>query len=186
MFIDLHSGEKIKNYLARKRSVLPIRYDGKGALKLEYKEENGEQEFAQEQVENENYDDIEFLTAEFHMPIKIERETFEDFDDINFLLCDENPILPTPFKFKQETDINEMEDLIILCDDDYLLPKPIGVAIKREIEDDGHEAIPMQGALPEPEQGNDRDENLDMDADIRGQADAISGLLPFEVKVYTC
>lgn len=181
IYIDLHSGDTIKDYVGRKRSVLPIRYgERQRALKLKCKEENDEQEYAQA----ENFDDIEFLTAEFLWPIKVEREEFEHFDDIHFLFSEENASLPTPFEFKQERDINQMEDLIMLCGDDFVLLKPFVAGVKHEIEDNGYEPIPTQRASPEPEQGFHSDQSLDLATRNQGEVDAISGSMPFKVKGY--
>lgn len=87
-----------------------------------------------EGVEDE-IDNCEVLAEQVPHPIKVEREVFEDFDDIQFLLSEENSTLPKPLNFKQEDDIDQLANLILCCEEDFIFPQP-KICIKVEVEDD--------------------------------------------------
>lgn len=95
---------------------------------------NSEDEEAEDEFDH--FDNSEIHYEEVARPIKVEREEFEHFDDIYFLLCEENQPLPQPFEFKQEGDINQLANLILLCEDDFVFPQPKIAIIKQEIQDD--------------------------------------------------
>lgn len=112
-------------YLVNRRTINGPNKNGD----VDDKDEDEEEEF-------DHFDNSEILTEEIARPIKVEREEFEQFDDIYFLLCEESPSLPQPFEFKQEKDINQMANLIVLCEDDFVFPRPKIAIIKQEIQGD--------------------------------------------------